>query len=1839
MAPSPRTDCCTSDQSHTLTVFYGALFNTICNGGRLLFSETSSFIDDAKNCTILPATPALLSAIADPSTYSNIRTLFIGGESSPPSLIKKWSAPNRQLWNGYGPTETTISLTMGELRPGRPITLGTPVRNSKLVLLNHNLEESDEGEIGVMGSAVLALGYYKDPQKTDEKFIHWHGNRLYLTGDLAKRTEDGLIFLGRKDQMVKNRGFLVNLEAEVVPAICSQPGVESAAAVMHLQRLVAFITPASLDGTRLRQNMRSEFDSFIVPDEVYSLDELPQTTNGKIDHRSLLQELSLKKIRSPPIQSTSTGILLVLEEAVGQCLEIPSTFVDVNRSFTELGGNSLLGIKLLSILRQKGLTASTIALFSLPSLVKVSKVLEVIEDADGVLDLVPNVGVSSLKPSHNESSKASFAMTDVQKGIIRSSLKEPLTGYMLVTISLHASQNDIDGDVLSKAWELVLADYELFRSSFEPANESFTISTTYVHDWKTAFSTKATMPDDIARESELLLQAAKSNNRDGNIFTPVNAFRLILSPEKSSVLLWLIHHSLVDGWSVGEILSQVRRQMDNDRHEPPTKQFSTYSQSLSAFSKIAQGKAEKFWTNRLENVTEGTPLNIWNPLGQASKAGAIADESISTGLSLAQLNVGAQSLEVSSAVVLHTAWAVLLSNYADKDEVVFGSVFSGRSFPRENVAEVVGPIINTCPFPVRVSESGSKYDTLQSVKDVLLGIADHQWSASAMLQQLAPGTMARLFQTALFLEYDLPMNSSVAGKPETKWDINKRDWPEFGLTLQVQQAAGEIILRVVYDPGDYQKDSMSPLLHHFRNICLALLDPNVLQLKTVKDMMLTSFNRLNLTRNSPLLYSPYSGSRSLKEKFEHGVRCWPDAVAIESSDESYTYSELNCIGNYVARVISELAGPKQVVAVLADGSRYWLICALAVIKSGAIYLPLDTKLPSERMKSMIHTAGVVLCVYPNSKCHELRSSLPGAHLLAEKIIHNFNSSENRIEALETTTDIDDYAYVMFTSGSTGTPKGIKVTHRATLSHLSFEPARLHARPGRRHAQMFSPGFDVSIAEIFGTLCYGATLVLKDDADGLAHLSRVNATMATPSLLATLPPDQFRNLDTIYLIGEDVPQVLCDSWAGGRTLYNFYGPCECTIAATWTQIEPGKPVTIGKTVPRVGAYVLDRYKRPVPAGVIGEIYISGVQVMEGYIGTDAEAITKRAFGPDPFDRNHRMYKTGDRGAWTSSMDLKFLGRVDHQVKVRGYRVELDEIEHLIRNADASVSRVTAMVIQDAIYAFAVPETVKDGDLISKLCRQLPTYAVPQRIFALPSLPFTPNQKLDRKALGTMVTTASKIQKNNQTLTPIESLIGQKWAESIGLETPTGLGPEDDFLAIGGNSLRQITVARQVCAHLGQNIPLSLFIHNTKMRALAKAIETHTAGQQRNGGVGFDLFTPTAHDGVSYLEEMRYHKHNSSTTPSALNVAFVVTFSGDVKTNLLMQAIEKVMSASDIFRTCFARQGASLRRKILPKTPEVMHEELHSDRIVSALVDLPFNLETGPLTRIAMMGSGQLVQVVFVQHHIITDQTSVALFFRQVGEIYSGLLSGTDVVMKPPRPYADWAQWKNRRLTEPPTTEDVNFWKSHLRNVSNPVHRCPQPPKTLQDAAHSTVARLKKPASAAALGLFLGVTAVAWSRVFNVDSAVIAIPWIDRAEPGTGDMYGLFLDALPVCIPSARTRNLGTIVTEASAAVKSVLSHALPSPQIRRIVQEESLFGVVLVYNRMQDQVSAGLDLQGVSVTSAAKRAAGAKYPVLIEFTEGEDFISLEIEYFKEALSAKALKQLEEELASLLEEISQ
>ncbi|KAL6809688.1 non ribosomal peptide synthase [Trichoderma sp. SZMC 28015] len=1542
----------------------------------LILSEPGKVLDDAKRYSL-----------GDPEAYQNIKFIFLGGESPNLAQVKRWSASHRRIYNCYGPTEATICA----------IVLGHPMTDTQLLILNEKLQVVSNGEIFIAGPG-LATG-----------FITWHGQRLYRTLDLGRKT------------MVKN--------------------LLSAAAFMQNAQLLAVITPEHINAATLRRFLSKKHDSFL----------LPRTPNGKAS-----------SVASGKEENSSE----LLREAVANAL-----------GFWELGGNSLLGIKLLSGLHRKGQT-----------LIKKLEPAKLLESQS-----IPR----ALNGDPNKT-EATAPMTPTQLGM----------SYMLIHIYLPWDP-EMDSSRIRTAWRTVFERHSIFRTSFDPLNGIQRVGRQYTHDWA-----------EIRVPADRLWKFIQ-HEEDSNDFLPVNALRLLVNQSgTAATLLWLIHHSLIDVHAsiMGESLPDQPQQ----------------------FWRLSQLLPRPFWRDLLSKVADVSPLNLPKPSQEGSLDGfGLIKVDFGIPLSVVQRICAANKL--TPAATLHAAWTLLLRSYSSQNQLVFGTVFSGRDFPLPGIEEVVGPLLNT-------------YELLA------------HWLAAEAMEKYMPGSHSRILETILFLEYDLP------GLHDCEWRFDRIDRPEFGLTVSIRQEDANLCLRTSFDRSVYTEPVIRRMMSHFRNIFHAILDPRY------------PCEFLSLTSASPALMDPYTG-----------VDQWPDAVAIESLTHSITYHELDQLGNYVAERITSLIQPGEAVAVFSDRSMDWVIAVIATIKAGAIYVPIDIKLPEQRFRIMLETSKAKLCIITSADSLQKYNDLFDMSLYVPDVLAGWDRKQSK--RLETVTKPDDVAYITFTSGSTGVPKGVCIEHQSIVSYLSYGPSRMDARPGRRHAQMFSPGFDVNQAEIFGTLCYGATLVLYDPEDPFAHLCRVHATMITPSFLSVLDPASFSNLDTILFAGEAVPQALADRWARRRIVYNSYGPCECTIGCLIQPLQPQVEVTLGWAIPRVGVYILDEENRPVPIGVPGEICLSGIQVARGYIGPGTEDLSRTRFIPDPFVPGHHMYRTGDRAVWTEAMEPRFQGRFDNQVKVRGYRVELTEIENVIGMIDTNVRRVAAVVQGDIIIAFVEPSTVDVLCIQAGLQSRLPAYACPSKIVALPSLPTMPNQKLDRKKLQSY--SSPTIMGNQKSSTFLQQLLIEAWKTAIGLPEETAINDESDFLALGGSSLSQLRMAQIVCGKLERKLPLKLFIWNTGFLALSDQIADYCMKEGANVSRTVLSEQPwmtlkPPFNATSHLEKELVLLSMSSPTPQTFNVAVQIRLIGIVDMIALENAVLAVTSSQPILRSCFRVEKETVVR-CMSRTPcDIIREEQLNSDVVDNLANRPFDLFSGPLTRVLLGRNQGETTIVLIQHHAVTDKVAIKAFFRRVVIEY---LHNID-------------KEKQERLEEVLSNpgyaaheSDIEYWRSQLSSG------------LVQYVGESNSFSLNwKRTSSSSMELFVTIVALALAEVKKTYDV-----------PGTEDLLGVFLDRLPIRIhiPLQDSYDLLDFIQSVGELIRDALAHSISLKDIRDVTTHNELFQVMLVYNSLEDSISNTLSIPNVRT----------KFPLLLEFTEEPDSMVCRMEYMEHLLPSSIAITIGEAIANI------
>ena len=982
--------------------------------------------------------------------------------------------------------------------------------NSDVILLDGEEETLNEGEICISGPG-LATGYFGNPTLTDEKFRSHKGTMFYHTGDIAKRTSDGLEFVGRVDALVKNRGFLINIEAQVIPALQNCPEVMSASAVMHQGRLVGFVTPLGLSGQALRARLAARYDSFIVPDQIYSLDSLPLTGNGKVDRRALQGSLLQPTEEVSESGAPEKSAISVLRRSLSNTLKISTKDISDSASFWDLGGNSLAAVMLVSQLRSQGFAVSIPQLFQLKN---VKEIAEALSSNDFIA------------PSHTQSSAevagtgvvdshSAIPINAVQLKMLRSSIEKPLVNYMLLSIDIKHRGQPFPSSRFRSALERIFERHSVFRTYFDLTNELQVIKPRVELDWQ-EISVDAdaweSAYDEQVQQIRKSIHLSAIGDANSSTLDPATIFRVISNAEGDTRVLWMLHHSRVDGWSMGILFEEIQAFLDN-RELPKAPQFLDIALVQDNLVRQARQQALDFWSDAL--VGHLPPASILLPKPDTpTSSGLTAQQSLKISLTPAYLESSARSLKVSSATIFYSAWAMLLSMYSASDKVTFGTVFSGRNLPTSMAHRVVGPLVNTCPLPVRIDNAATVQQSLSEVQNRLYRMNELQWSAAEAIADIAPDDQAALFDTIVALQYDLPDIAWDCKSLPGPWTMCREETSEFGLTLLIECEEGELVLKILSDTGRFESSIIEQMLSQLKNIITAFIDPTSDKIEHVRQKAMDDAQIKSLTQHSTSIADEYTGATSLKDAFEEAAQKWPAYTALDSVDGTLTYRQLDEASNHVAGQLAGIVGPGDVVTVVSDGSLLWVTSILGIVKTGATYCPIDVKLPAERARIIQSESTASVCLVPSRKLQNLFDLGPLPKVIVAEDLLDTTAKES--VRLETKTSPRDTACIVFTSGSTGKPKGVQVHHLGVLSYLSFPPARLHASPGRRNAQLFSVGFDACVAEVFGTLCYGSTLCLKDPEHPFDHLQRVDATMATPSFLSTCRPEDFKNLDTVCL---------------------------------------------------------------------------------------------------------------------------------------------------------------------------------------------------------------------------------------------------------------------------------------------------------------------------------------------------------------------------------------------------------------------------------------------------------------------------------------------------------------------------------------------------------------------------------------------------------------------------------------------------------------------------------------------------------------------------------------------------
>ncbi|KAF5657665.1 nonribosomal peptide synthase 2 [Fusarium heterosporum] len=1801
-------------------VCVGVMFSTLCNGGTLVLADPPTLEVAARTCHVLPLTPSILVTLNPGAGFDTVEGIFLGGENPSPSLIEAWSSPRRRIYNSYGPTETTCTALMGELKPGLLVTVGFPISYSTVILLDESGRESKEGEIYISGLG-LAWGYFHDPDRTKGAFVRRREAMIYKTGDYGKWTKEGLQFCGRRDSVVKNRGFLINLEADVEPALQSFVKVNRALAFMSHGRLIAFVTPASAK-KGLRDYLASTVSSFLIPDTIYSLDEFPMTGNGKVDRKSLLRMHELEQSSDTASLESGLGPVEAVRRGFSIVLQLPTSRILQISSFRQLGGHSLTAVMLASVLRRMGFGISVARVLLLDTVESMAAAVETLAD-DAHAFFAPEDATERLMHEMTTTLPLEGAtlapMADIQTRMLSGSVATPGLSFIKTSFTFNHPGKQNLTSILHDSWLRLCRRHEILRTSFvlSVSNGVQVIAKEPGVSWKEEIVIESEW-DSVCRRKEFLA-GEDFGDFDAEDQASLSRVVLVVAPSKRTRFIWTVHHSLIDGWSMAILMRDFAICLEN-RTIPAPPQFAQVVQEIDRLKIEFSDKAVSFWKGYLGGYTPVPRLRVSPPTDVSDYTQASVSRRMT--ISVSELEAAAKDrFQVSPATLLYAAWGLLISRYSGTDRAVLGAVLSGRNLQIPGIENIVGPLINVLPLAIDTQEDQSTHNFVQSVFRRLCDVLEFQWSPAALIQDGSGCNPAELFETLFASQYgfpESPWDSLAVPQPR---DISYCEATQVPLTVLLNSAEGRFNVHFIYRRSYFSNAVIQRMISQLDNLLTALTSADLeMELRKIAGKMLEEDRQHGISNVKPIqLDSSREVPQNLVEAIENSIQAHPDKYAVEASTGSLTYREFGRLTDHIAEYIVRHNGRASAVCVVSDGSLLWLLAMIATIRAGAIYCPIDEKLPRVRKDYMIQNSGATLVLFTKSSKEPVCGGI--TFLVMESIVESiFSASALATPANRNHPIGDDVACLIFTSGSTGLPKG------------------------QRNAQMLSLGFDCCIKEVFSTICFGATLVLKDPENPIAHLTRVDATMATPSLLATLEPDDYPNLKVITVVGEAMSQVLNDKWASGRTLINGYGPAECTLISTTAILRVGSKVSI------------------VPKGLSGEIYISGVQVTPGYLHDEQE--TARRYLGDPLSPAQRMFRTGDIGRELEDGNIEYIGREDDQIKLRGFRLDLGEVQSTISKLATDARNVALIVSNGNLVAFMTPENIDIESLTKSLELHLPRYAVPHRIIALAKLPTSVNNKVDLSALRAYVkdrgTTGVAVDEPE---TDTQQTLADIWANVLRRDLKQmPIGPSDRFFELGGHSLLQIKVAQAISKHWNiRPLPLKHVIRHHSLRDLSFAIdELVNDSTSRMSTTPFLQTSPVPRDGLlplSYLETEMLLNHLISAGSPAGNMNFVCSVRGNINAGVLAEAFQSVTANIEVFRTRYSVVDGILCRQQAPATVHIpcVVQTGNLNSFIHQKITRSFELSTEPPLDVSII-IGDPVQIILVviMSHVVGDAVTMATYLNRVCQTYHLLTSNVSKVKLTTTPdaltYIDWAQWASAVEHNP---RALAFWSSYLSNPPSPLtFGKPSPGAltyvgsirswTLSTSMHHRLSKLAEKSAITMHQLMLGAVFISLQCIDRRDDILLAAPVMHRSEPGTESIPGLFLDRLLVRIQHLSGQSsLFSFLSSIRETSQQALAHIIPYQSLRSHLAHKPslinpLFQVMVAYHIAAQQQPL-LELHGAEVQPIPCRGTGgSKFPLKVELTETvvED-LQVDMEYDMGCISEDIAIRLEFALSFTLQ----
>ncbi|MCK4260422.1 MAG: amino acid adenylation domain-containing protein [Halanaerobiales bacterium] len=1655
--PLNKNDVILQKTPYTFDVSVWELFLWAIAGVKVCFLITEGEKDpvvivdtiEREQITRIHFVPSMLNVfleyVESEGVFEKIKSLehvFASGEELKVQHVEKF---NQLLYkkNGikltdlYGPTEATVEVSYFDCyleESYEVIPIGKPINNTNLLILDNKqrlVPIGVAGELCISGVG-LARGYLHRPELTEEKFIAHpfnEGERLYRTGDLARWLADGNIeFLGRLDYQVKIRGYRIEL-GEIQSRLMELAQIKDAVVIDRTDKngvkyLCAYVVASdNIDDSEMRTQLSHNLPEYMVPSYFVQLEKMPLNPNGKIDRKALPDiEVNVEEKYAGPRNEVEEKLV----EIWAKILDFDKDKIGIDASFLELGGHSLKAIRLVS---------------------KMHKVFDVkIPMADifklstirGLRDYIDKAKEDKYFSIEVAEKKDNYQLSSAQKRIyVLQQMEVDNTSYNMP--SMVELEGEIDIEKFKQAFNSLIQRQENLRLSFE------------LIDGEPVQKVHANVEFEIeyyesGEDVEVIIE--KFIRSFDLAYPPLFRVGLIKKDDTHHLLMIDMHHIISDGVSMGILQKEFMATYEGKDLPDLRVQYKDFSEWQIKKRESEEIKnQEEFWVNEFADDIPilNLPSDYLRPTHQSFAGNSIHFELTKeeTGL----LKEIALKEETTLFMVLLASFNLFLAKISGQEDIVIGTPVAGRR--HTDLDNIIGMFVNT--LAIRNYPVGNKSfrEFLKEVTKRTFEILENQdYQFEDLVDKVVKDrdvSRNPLFDVMFVLQnMDIP-ELEITGLKLKPYEYDNKI-SKFDLGLYGIEVEDQILFTLEYCTKLFKGETIERFKGYFRKVIIDIIKNTDIKLSDLE--LITEEEKRKILFEFNDTRASYPNQCVFHQLFEEQVNQTPNKLAVVYKDQQITYQELDQKANRLARKL-RANGVKNnsIVGIIIDPSIEMILGILGIIKAGGAYLSIAPENPDERIKYLLDDSNLHIVLTQT----DLKMRLENVKFSAEVFdLFDDDIFDEESERLENINQPNDLAYVIYTSGSTGKPKGVMIEHKSLINLCYWHNTYHGVTESDRVAKYAGFGFDASIMETFPYLIKGACIyVLEKDIK--LDINKLNQyyeeNQITIGFLPTKICEQFMHLENhslrIMITGGE---KLTDFSQNDYRVVDYYGPTENTVVTTaFTVDKKYKNIPIGKPVFNNQIYIVDKHGHLQPIGIPGELCVSGDGLARGYLNRSeltAEKFVCNVILDDPIgslvsdESAERMYLTGDLARWLPDGNIEFLGRKDRQVKIRGCRIELGEIENQLKEID---SIKEAIVIdqnssnnEKYLAAYIVTdEEIDESHIRQTLLKELPDYMIPACFVRLDAIPFTPNGKVDRKALP-----IPEFSSKEEFVAPrgeLEERIARIWADVLGLDR---VGVNDNFFNLGGHSLKAVSLLAQIKKEVEVEIPLKELFSSPTIEGIVNYISEAS----RTKHISIEPIEKQDYYSLSPAQRRLYIINELEGPNTVYNLPGTMLIEGKLDLNRFEDIFNALIKRHESLRTSFTTKNGEpvqiINETVQLKVKYFKEKESDVTRLVEEFIQ-PFDITKVPLLRVGLIEiEKEKYVMMFDMHHMVSDGVSMQIIVREFIQLYQGnKLSELRIQ------YKDFSDWQNDEFESDELKKQEEYWLSQFKGKKIPILNMP------------------------------------------------------------------------------------------------------------------------------------------------------------------------------------------------------